>query len=158
MWSRYTVFQPVGSNGSSTLSFPLAGVRRRFFLLPLLIWTSMPSGSFTWKLRKSSPLWSATGSRPRAFSAASTFFVSHGSMPQQNPSHTTPAFWISGVLGVVHSAMWLGSSRGPRPRPLLSPPPSRPAPPPRPPPTLSPAAPPRRPPPPNPPRPPPRFT
>ena len=29
---------------------------RRFFLLPLLIWTSMPSGSFTWKLRKSLPL------------------------------------------------------------------------------------------------------
>ena len=35
MWSRYIVFQPVGSNGSATLSFPFAGVRRRFFLLPL---------------------------------------------------------------------------------------------------------------------------
>src|SRR5215831_910015 len=138
MWSRYIVFQPVGSKGRSTFNFPFAGPLRRFFLLPLVSQTSIPSGSFTWKLRKSSPMWSATGLRPRDLSAASTLFVSHGSMPQAKPSHSAPPPSTPATRDVVHAAMWLGSS--PRPPPPPPPPPPRPAPPPPPrPPVVSPA-------------------
>src|ERR1041385_7011167 len=87
MWSSHTVFHPVGSKGAGAGSLPLAAPFQRFALVPLLICTSKPSGSFTWKLLKS-PLWSATGFSPRFLSSASTLLVSQLAIPQQKLSQT----------------------------------------------------------------------
>src|SRR5258706_9581325 len=105
MWSRYTDFHAVESNGAAAAVFPFAGVLRRFFILPLLTPTFIPSGAVMRKLWKSLPSCAASNGTPRFLSSASTFLVSHGSMPKVIESQTA-------VRGGLISAEHPGGSAG----------------------------------------------